>query len=98
MVQLAAVYTLKAHVAGHRADIYLIEAARAEAALAGRKYVLPKDLEKAAENSLDLAASDFKSALAAKQINAVRMDSKSGKSVLFTLPNTGKPNLEVCIL
>lgn len=49
MIQLAAVYTLKAHVAGHRADIYLIEAARAEAALGGRKYVLPKDLEKAAE-------------------------------------------------
>lgn len=49
MIQLAAVYTLKAHVAGHRADIYLIEAARAEAALEGRKYVLPKDLEKAAE-------------------------------------------------
>lgn len=49
MIQLAAVYTLKAHVAGHRADIYLIEAARAEAALAGRKYILPKDLEKAAE-------------------------------------------------
>lgn len=48
MIQLAAVYTLKAHVAGHRADIYLIEAARAEAALAGRKYVLPKDIEKAA--------------------------------------------------
>lgn len=49
MIQLAAVYTLKARVAGHRADIYLIEAARAEAALEGRKYVLPKDLEKAAE-------------------------------------------------
>ena len=49
MIQLAAVYTLKAHVAGHRADIYLIEAARAEAALAGRTYVMPKDLEKAAE-------------------------------------------------
>ena len=49
MIQLAAVYTLKAHVAGHRADIYLIEAARAEAALEERKYVLPKDLEKAAE-------------------------------------------------
>ncbi|WP_297011043.1 VWA domain-containing protein [uncultured Dialister sp.] len=49
MIQLAAVYTLKAHVAGHRADIYLIEAARAEAAMEGRKYVLPKDLEKAAE-------------------------------------------------
>ena len=44
MVQLAAVYTLKAHVAGHWAEIYLIEAARAEAALAGRKYVLRKDL------------------------------------------------------
>ena len=49
MIQLAAVYTLKAHVAGHREDIYLIEAARAKAALEGRKYVLPKDLEKAAE-------------------------------------------------
>ena len=49
MIQLAAVYTLKAHVAGHRADIYLIEAARAKATLEGRKYVLPKDLEKAAE-------------------------------------------------
>ncbi len=49
MIQLAAVYTLKAHVAGHRADIYLIEAARAEAALAGRSFVMPKDLEKAAE-------------------------------------------------
>ena len=49
MVQLAAVYTLKAHVAGHRADIYLIEAARALAALNERNYVLPKDLEKAAE-------------------------------------------------
>ena len=49
MIQLAAVYTLKAHVAGHRADIYLIEAARALAALEDRNYVLPKDLEKAAE-------------------------------------------------
>lgn len=49
MIQLAAVYTLKAHVAGHRADIYLIEAARAMAALDGRAFVLPKDLEKAAE-------------------------------------------------
>ncbi len=49
MIQLAAVYTLKAHVAGHRADIYLMEAAKAEAALAGRCFVMPKDLEKAAE-------------------------------------------------
>ena len=49
MIRLSSVYTLKANTAGHRADIYLIEAARAEAALAGRRYVLPKDLEKAAE-------------------------------------------------
>ena len=49
MIRLSSVYTLKANTAGHRADIYLMEAARAEAALAGRRYVLPKDLEKAAE-------------------------------------------------
>ncbi|MBQ9320333.1 MAG: VWA domain-containing protein [Acidaminococcaceae bacterium] len=49
MIRLSSVYTLKANVAGHRADIYLIETAKAEAALAGRNYVLPKDLEKAAE-------------------------------------------------
>lgn len=49
MIQLASVYALKAHVSGHRADIYLIEAARALAALAERRYVSPKDLEKAAE-------------------------------------------------
>lgn len=34
--------------AGHRADIYLVEAARGIAALAGRAYVLPQDVEKAA--------------------------------------------------
>ena len=49
MIRLASVYTLKANVAGHRADIYLIEAARGIAALAGRQYILPKDLERAAE-------------------------------------------------
>ncbi|MBQ9377639.1 MAG: VWA domain-containing protein [Schwartzia sp.] len=49
MLRLAAVYTLKAYVSGHRADIYLIEAAKAAAALAGRRYLLPKDLERAAE-------------------------------------------------
>ncbi|MBM9614281.1 protein translocase subunit SecD [Desulfobulbus rhabdoformis] len=55
----------------------------------GMHIVLQVDLEKAAENSLDLAASDFKAALADKNINAVRMDSADAKSVLFTLPNTG---------
>ena len=38
MIRLSSVYTIKANVAGHRADIYLMEAARAEAALAGRKW------------------------------------------------------------
>ncbi|MDD2463447.1 MAG: protein translocase subunit SecD [Desulfobulbus sp.] len=55
----------------------------------GMHIVLQVDLEKAADNSLDLAASDFKSALAAKSINAVRMDTTEKKSILFTLPNTG---------
>ncbi|NLX19296.1 MAG: protein translocase subunit SecDF, partial [Desulfobulbus sp.] len=41
----------------------------------GMHLVLQVDLEKAAENSLDLAASDFKSALAEHNINAVRMES-----------------------
>ncbi|MGI6656598.1 MAG: protein translocase subunit SecD [Desulfobulbus sp.] len=53
----------------------------------GMHIVLQVDLDKAAENSLDLAASDFKSALAAKQINAVRMKSADPNTVLFTLPN-----------
>jgi len=55
----------------------------------GMHIVLQVDLEKAAENSLDLSASDFKSALAEKNINAVRMESGSPKTILFTLPNIG---------
>ena len=55
----------------------------------GMHIVLQVDLEKAAENSLDLSASDLKSALAEKGINAVRLDSGSPKKILFTLPNTG---------
>ena len=55
----------------------------------GMHIVLQVDLEKAAENSLDLSASDLKSALAEKSINAVRIDSGSPKKILFTLPNTG---------
>ncbi len=55
----------------------------------GMHIVLQVDLEKAAETSLDLSASDFKNALAGKQINAVRMDSGTPKKILFTLPNTG---------
>ena len=55
----------------------------------GMHIVLQVDLDKAAENSLDLSASDFKAALAEKNINAVRMESGSLKKILFTLPNTG---------
>jgi SecD/SecF fusion protein len=55
----------------------------------GMHIVLQVDLDKAAENSLDLSASDFKAALAEKTINAVRMESGSPSAILFTLPNTG---------
>lgn len=49
MIRLAAVYCAKANCAGNRADIFLLEAARAIAALAERFYVLPQDVETAAE-------------------------------------------------
>ncbi len=55
----------------------------------GMHIVLQVDMEKAAENSLDLSATEFKTALADKNINAVRMDSGNPKKLLFTLPNTG---------
>lgn len=49
MLILAAQMVSQALCAGHRAEIYLIEAAKALAALAGRAYVLPKDVEEAAQ-------------------------------------------------
>lgn len=48
MMQLAAQMCAQAFCAGHRAEIYLLEAARALAALSQRTYVLPKDMEEAA--------------------------------------------------
>ena len=48
MMQLAAQYCAKAHSAGHRAELYLLEVARTIAALAEREYLLPADLERAA--------------------------------------------------
>lgn len=48
MFMLAATMCTQAFCAGHRAEIYLLEAAKAIAALAGRPYVLPKDIEEAA--------------------------------------------------
>lgn len=48
MIQLAAQMCAQAFCAGHRAEIYLLEVAKAIAALATRDYVLPKDVEEAA--------------------------------------------------
>ncbi|QNH53540.1 VWA domain-containing protein [Selenomonas timonae] len=48
ILHFAAACVLRARCAGNHAEIYLIEAARALAALAGRDYVLPADVEEAA--------------------------------------------------
>ncbi len=48
MMELAVQYCSQAFCAGHRADLYLLETAKAIAALAGRIYILPKDMEEAA--------------------------------------------------
>jgi magnesium chelatase subunit D len=48
MIALAAQYCAQANTAGHRSGIFMIEAAKAIAALAGRDYLLPVDLERAA--------------------------------------------------
>ena len=48
ILHFAAVCVLRARCAGNHAEIYLVEAARALAALAGRDYVLPIDVEEAA--------------------------------------------------
>ena len=55
----------------------------------GMHLVLQVDLEKAVENSLDLAATDLKDGLAEKKITAVRMASADPHQVTYTLPNTG---------
>lgn len=49
MLQLAAQLCSQAFCSGHRAEIYMLEAEKAIAALAQRAYVLPKDIEEAAE-------------------------------------------------
>ena len=55
----------------------------------GMHLVLRVDLDKAVENSLNLAASDLKEGLAEKNISAVQLDSPDPNQVIFTLPNTG---------
>lgn len=47
--RFAAACTMRANCIGNHAEIYLVEAARAIAALSGRMFVLPKDVEEAAE-------------------------------------------------
>lgn len=49
MIILAANMVSQALCAGHRAELYLLEAAKALAALTERTYVLPKDVEEAAQ-------------------------------------------------
>lgn len=46
---LAVQMCAQAFCAGHRAEIYLLEAAKAIAALDGRMFILPKDMEEAAQ-------------------------------------------------
>ena len=48
MMELAVQYCSRAFCAGHRADLYLLETAKAIAVLAGRTYILPNDMEEAA--------------------------------------------------
>ncbi|UCD65458.1 MAG: protein translocase subunit SecD [Deltaproteobacteria bacterium] len=55
----------------------------------GMHLVLKVNLEKAVENTLDLAASDLKEGLAEKKITAVRTNSGDPHKVILTLPNTG---------
>ncbi len=52
MMQLAAQMCAQAFCAGHRAEIYMLEAAKAIAALSERSYILPKDVEEAAQHVL----------------------------------------------
>ncbi len=49
MIHLAAQLCAKARCAGHRAELFLLEAAKAIAALTGREYLLPTDIEEAAQ-------------------------------------------------
>ena len=55
----------------------------------GMHLILKVNLQKAAENSLELAANDLKDTLAEESISAVRSPSKSLDTITFTLPNTG---------
>ncbi|MDH3329921.1 MAG: protein translocase subunit SecD [Desulfobulbaceae bacterium] len=55
----------------------------------GVHLVMRVDLEKAAEKSLDISASQLKDSLTEKNITAVQIDSGDPNKIIFTLPNTG---------
>jgi len=58
----------------------------------GMHLVMKVDLKKAIEDSLDLAAQNFKSQLADKKITVVRTPSENPDQVVFTLPNSSVLN------
>ena len=55
----------------------------------GMHLVLRADIDRAVQNSLDLAASDLKDGLSDQGISAVRMDSPNPDQAVLNLPNTG---------
>lgn len=55
----------------------------------GMHLVLKVDLEKAEQNTLDLAASDLKDTLAEQSISAVRTPTDHKDTIILTLPNSG---------
>ncbi len=55
----------------------------------GMHLVLKVNREKAAENTLELAATNLKDSLSEESITAVRTTSSSKDTIIFTLPNTG---------
>ncbi len=55
----------------------------------GMHLVLKVDLQKAEENSLELAANDLKDTLSEQSISAIRTPSPTPDAIIYTLPNTG---------
>ncbi len=55
----------------------------------GMHLVLKVDLEKAEQNTLDLAATDLKDSLAEQSVSAIRTPTKQKDTILLTLPNSG---------
>ncbi len=53
----------------------------------GMHLILKVNLQKAAENALELAANDLKDTLTDESISAVRSPSSSADTIIFTLPN-----------